>query len=44
MRAIKFRRMVWAEHIACMGERKYAYSILVGRPEGKTLLGKIILQ
>jgi len=31
---IKRRRMRWAVHVACMGERKVAYRILVGKPEG----------
>jgi hypothetical protein len=30
------RRMRWAEHIARMGEKRNAYRILVGKPEGKT--------
>jgi hypothetical protein len=37
---IKSRRMRWVVHVACMGEGTGAYSILVGRPEGKTLLGR----
>ena len=32
---IKQRRMRRAEHVACMGERRGAYRVLVGRPEGK---------
>jgi hypothetical protein len=28
--AIKSRRMSWAEHVACMGEARNAYNILVG--------------
>jgi hypothetical protein len=27
--------MRWAEHVAQMGELRYAYNILVGKPEGK---------
>jgi len=27
--------MRWAGFVACMGEMRSAYSILVGRPEGK---------
>jgi hypothetical protein len=34
------RRMVWAEHVARMGAKRNAYRILVGRPEGKRLLGR----
>jgi hypothetical protein len=37
---IKSRRMRWAGHVARMGEKKNAYRILVGKPEGKGLLGK----
>ena len=36
---IKLRRMGWAWHVACMGERRGAYRILVGEPEGKRPLG-----
>jgi hypothetical protein len=32
---IKSRRKRWAEHAARMWERRNAYSILVGKPEGK---------
>jgi hypothetical protein len=32
---IKARRMRWAGHIARMGEKRNAYRILVGKPEGK---------
>jgi hypothetical protein len=28
------RRMRWVKHVARMGERRGAYMILVGRPEG----------
>jgi hypothetical protein len=37
---IKSRRMRWAGHVARMGAKMNAYRILVGKPEGKTLLGK----
>jgi hypothetical protein len=36
---IKARRMRWAGHVACMGEVRDAYNNLVGRPEGRRLLG-----
>jgi hypothetical protein len=36
---IKSRRVRWAGHVARMGEMKYAYRILVGKPEGKRPLG-----
>jgi hypothetical protein len=31
----KSRRMRWAGHVAQMGEKRNAYKILVGKPEGK---------
>jgi hypothetical protein len=37
---IKLRRMRWAGHVACMGEGRGAYRILVGRPEGRRPLGR----
>jgi hypothetical protein len=40
VRVIKSRRMRWAGHVARMGERRGAYSVLVGRPEGKRPLGR----
>jgi hypothetical protein len=32
---IKTRRMRWIGHVACMGEGRGVYGVLVGRPEGK---------
>jgi hypothetical protein len=32
--------MRWAGYVACMGEMKNAYIILVGKPEGKRPLGR----
>ena len=32
--------MSWAGHVARIGDRKVAYRVLVGRPEGKTEFGK----
>ena len=40
IRVIKARRMRWAGHVAWMGERRGAYRILVGKPEGKRPLGR----
>jgi hypothetical protein len=40
IRVIKSRRMRWAVHVACMGEGRGAYKVLVGRPEGKRPLGR----
>jgi hypothetical protein len=36
---IKSRRMGWARHVACMGARRCAQRVLVGRPEGQGSLG-----
>ena len=35
VRVIKWRRMRWAGHLACMGEEKGVYRVLVGKPERK---------
>jgi hypothetical protein len=40
VRVIKARRMRWAGHVACMGERRAVYRVLVGKPEGKRPLWK----
>jgi hypothetical protein len=32
--------MRWAGHVACMGEGRGVYRVLVGRPEGKRSLGR----
>jgi hypothetical protein len=37
---IKSRMMRWAGHAARMGEKLDAYRILVGKPYGKTPLGR----
>ena len=37
---IKSRRMRWAGHVARMGEEWGVYRVLVGKPEGKTPLGR----
>jgi len=39
-RMIKSSRMRWAWHIARMGERRFVYMVLVGKPERKKLLGR----
>jgi hypothetical protein len=39
VRVIKSRRTRWAGHVACMGEGRGVYRVLVGRPEGKRPLG-----
>jgi hypothetical protein len=38
---IKVRRMRWAGHVTCMGELRNAYSMLVGKPEGKGPLRRL---
>jgi hypothetical protein len=35
IRIIKSRRMRWAGHVARMMEKRNAYRLLVGKPEGK---------
>jgi hypothetical protein len=42
IRMIKSRRMRCAGHVARMGEKRNAYRILVGTPEGKRPLGRPI--
>jgi hypothetical protein len=37
---IKSRMMRWAGHVARMREKRNAYRLLVGMPEGKRLLGR----
>jgi len=37
---IKSRRMRWAGHVVRMGEERGAYRVLVGKPEGKSPLGR----
>jgi hypothetical protein len=40
IRIIKPRRMRWAGHVAQMGEKRNAYRLLVGKPEGRRPLGR----
>jgi hypothetical protein len=40
IRMIKSRRKRWAGTVARMGEKRNAYRILVGKPEGKRTLGR----
>jgi hypothetical protein len=37
---IMLRRMRWAGHVARMGEKRNAYRLLVGKPEGRRPLGR----
>jgi len=38
---IKLRRMRWVGHLACMGERRGVYWILVGKPERNSQRGRL---
>jgi hypothetical protein len=40
IRIVKSWRMRWAGHVARMGEKRKAYRLLVGKPEGKRSLGR----
>jgi hypothetical protein len=40
IRMIKLRRMKLAGHVAQMGEKRSADRLLVGKPKGKTALGR----
>jgi hypothetical protein len=34
-------RMRWVQHVACMGKKRGGYRVLVGKSEGKRLLGRL---
>jgi hypothetical protein len=40
IKQIKSRKMRWAGHVACMGEGRNVYKVLIGKPEGKRLLAR----
>jgi len=40
MRVIKSRRMKWTGHVACMGEERGVYRVLLGKQEGRRPLGR----
>jgi hypothetical protein len=40
IRQMKSRRMRTAGHVACMGEERNVYKVLMGKPEGKRPLGR----
>jgi hypothetical protein len=40
IRIIKPRRKRWADHVARMREKRKAYRLLVGKPEGKSTARK----
>jgi len=37
---VRVRKMRWAGHVARMGEEREVYRVLVGKPEGKSPLGR----
>jgi hypothetical protein len=39
VKVIKSRKVRWVGHVACMGEGRGVYKVLVGRSEGKRPLG-----
>jgi hypothetical protein len=40
VKKIPLVRIKWAGHVVCMGEKRGAYKILVGRSEGRQPLGR----
>ena len=40
IQVIKSRRLRWAGHVACIGERRGSYKAVVGNPEGRRPLGR----
>jgi hypothetical protein len=40
IKQIKSRRMRWVGHVARMGKERKVYRVLVGKPKGKTPLGR----
>jgi hypothetical protein len=42
VRVVRSRRMRWAGHVARMGEDRGVHRVLVGKPEGKSPLGRPI--
>jgi len=40
VRVIKYRRMRWAGHVARMDDESRLYRVLVGKPDGKSPLGR----
>jgi hypothetical protein len=41
IRFIKSMRMRWVWNVACMGEERKVYKVLVGKPKGKRPLGRL---
>jgi hypothetical protein len=40
VQVIKSRSMRWTGRVACIGERRGVYRVLVGKPEGRRPLGR----
>jgi hypothetical protein len=40
IRVIESKRMRWLGHVACVGNWKGVYRVLVGKPEGNRTLGR----
>jgi hypothetical protein len=40
VRVIKSRKMMWAGHVSCMGEKRGVYRVLEGKFEGNRRLGR----
>jgi hypothetical protein len=40
IRMVKSRRMRWTGHVARIGEKRNAYRLLMGKPEGRRPLGR----
>ena len=40
VRVIKWRRMRWARYVACMGEKRGVYTVLLGGTGGKETIGE----
>ena len=40
IRVVKSKIMRWAGHVACTGERRGVWKVLVGKPEGRRPLGR----
>jgi len=41
IQVIKLRRLRWAGHVACIGERRGIYRVLVGKHEGRRQLARL---
>jgi hypothetical protein len=40
VRVVKSRRMRWAGHVTLMGEDRGVHRVLMGKPQGKSTLGR----